>query len=111
LILPLLEALAKGFFLNRQEFCYCIWFNVLHVCKMCPMWPIFWVGNSQRSLGVRFREYDVWMMKGMLFSVRNCCTTSNVWLSALSWYRNHCPCHLSCRFLRTALHNLCKTCM
>jgi hypothetical protein len=24
LILPLLEALAKGFFLNRQEFCYCI---------------------------------------------------------------------------------------
>jgi hypothetical protein len=23
---------------------------------------------------------------------RNCCTTSDVWLGALSWCRNHCPC-------------------
>ena len=28
-------------------------------------------------------------MTGMLFSARNCCTTSDVWLGASSWCRNH----------------------
>jgi len=45
----------------------------------------------------------------MLFSARNCCTTGDVWLGALSWYRNHSSCHLPRRFLRTASCNLCKT--
>jgi hypothetical protein len=34
-------------------------------------------------------------MTGMFFSARSCCTTSDVWLGALSWCRNHCPYHLS----------------
>jgi len=42
-------------------------------------------------------------MTGMLFLAWNCCT-SDVWLGALSWCRNHSPCHLSRRFLRTASH-------
>jgi len=28
-------------------------------------------------------------MTGMLFSARNCCTTSDVWLGASSWCRIH----------------------
>jgi hypothetical protein len=31
-------------------------------------------------------------MTGIFFSARNCCTTSDGWLGALSWCRNHCPC-------------------
>ena len=39
--------------------------------KCIPLRPIFRVGNSQNSLGVRSREYSGWvMMTGMLFSVR-----------------------------------------
>jgi hypothetical protein len=32
------------------------------------------------SLVARSGEYGDWVMTGMLFSARNCCTTSNVWL-------------------------------
>jgi hypothetical protein len=38
----------------------------------------------------------------MFFLVRNCSTTNNVWLSALSWCRNHTVpatcCAASCEF-------------
>jgi len=61
--------------------------------------PIFWVGNSQKSIEVRSREYGGWMKTGMLFSAKKCCTTSDVWLGALSWCRNHSLCHMSRRFL------------
>jgi hypothetical protein len=32
---------------------------------------------------VIFGEYNGWVMIGMFFLARNCCTTKNVWLSAL----------------------------
>jgi hypothetical protein len=32
-----------------------------------------------------------------------------VWLGALSWCRNNCPCHLQHLFIWTALRNHCKT--
>jgi hypothetical protein len=54
------------------------------VVKRFPLRPIFRVGNSQKSLGVRSGEYGGWVMTGMLSSVRNCYTTSDVWLGALS---------------------------
>jgi len=72
------------------------------VAKHVPLRPIFRVGKSQKSLGARSGEYSGWVMTWMLFLVRNCCTTSNVWRGALSWCRNHSPFHLSHRFLRTA---------
>ena len=108
-ILPLLEAPAEGFFWNLLEFCHHIRFDVLHVCETRPLRPILIVGNSQKSLGARSREYGGWVMTGMVFSVRNCCTTSDVWLGALSWCRNHSPFCLSSRFLWNASHNPCKT--
>jgi hypothetical protein len=58
----------------------------------------------------RSREYCGWVMTGMFFTARNCCKTTDMWLGGLSWCRNHCPCHLSRRFLQTASRNLCKTC-
>jgi len=50
------------------------------------------------------------VMTGMPFSARSCCTTSDVWVGALSSCGSHSPCHLSRRFLRTESRNLCKTC-
>ena len=54
------------------------------VVKCIPLRPIFGVGNSQKSLGARFGEYGGWVMTGMLFSARNCGTTSDVWLGAFA---------------------------
>ena len=59
------------------------------VAKRAPLMPIFRVENSQKSLGGRSGECGVWVMTGMLFSAKNCCTTSDVWLGALSWCRNN----------------------
>jgi hypothetical protein len=77
--------------------------------KSAPLRPIVTSGNSQKSLGVRTGEYGGWLMTGKFFW-RGACTTSDVWLGALSWCRNHCPCFLSLRLLRTASHNHCETC-
>jgi hypothetical protein len=84
-----------------------------HLILCCP-----WLRNSspwglfcQKSLGARFGEYGGWMTTGIIVSAKNCCTTSDAWLGALSWCRNRCPCHLSRRFLRATSHrNLCQTC-
>jgi len=52
------------------------------VAKRVPLRPIFRAGNSQKSLGTRSGGYGGWVMIGMLFSARNCCTTGDVWLGA-----------------------------
>jgi hypothetical protein len=54
------------------------------VVKYIPLKPIFIVGNSQKPLGGRSREYCGWMMRRLFFSVGNCCTTSDIWLGVLS---------------------------
>ena len=54
------------------------------VAKCVPLRPIFRVGNSQKSLGARSGDYGGWVTTGMLFLVRNCCTTSDVWLGAFA---------------------------
>jgi hypothetical protein len=46
------------------------------VAKRAPLRPIFRVGNSQKSFGVRNREDSGLVKKGMSFSVRNCSTAS-----------------------------------
>ena len=63
---------------------------------LCPPWwetrPLeayFQNRESRKSLGARSRKYGGWVMTGMLFSAKNCCTTSDVWLGASSWCRNH----------------------
>jgi hypothetical protein len=76
-----LEAQAEGFS-NLPEFAFDFMFSM--VAKNFLLRPIFRVGNSQKSLGARSGEYGGWMMTGMFFSERNCCTTSDVWLGALS---------------------------
>ena len=83
-ILPLLDALAGSFFWNLPEFSRRIRFYVLHGAKRVPLRHIFRTGNSRKSLGARSLEYGGWVMTGMLFSARNCCTTSDVWLGASS---------------------------
>jgi hypothetical protein len=88
--LPLLEAPAEDFFWNptgvRIFRSSTVEFDLMSsmVAKRVPLWPIFRVGKSQKSLGARFGEYGGWVMTGMLFSARKCCTTSDVWLGALS---------------------------
>jgi len=61
------------------------------VAKRVPLRPVFRVGNSQNSLGARSADYGGWVMTGMLFAARNCCTTSDVWLGA------NAPSHTSLR--------------
>jgi len=59
------------------------------VVKRVPLRPIFRVGNNQKSLGARSGEYGGWVMTGMLYSARNCCTTSDVWIGANALF--DCP--------------------
>jgi hypothetical protein len=79
------------------------------VVKHVPLRSIFVVWNCQKSLGVRSREYGGWVMTGMLFAARNCCTTSDVWFSTLLWCRKPLPLPLVASLPRTASRNLCKT--
>ena len=74
-IVPLLAAPAEGFFWNLPEFGVAFDMSSM-VAKRVPLRPIFRVGNSQKSLGARSGEYGGWVMTGMLFSARNCCTIS-----------------------------------
>ena len=83
-ILSLLDALAEGFFWYIPEFSRRIRLYVLHGGKRVLLRNILRIGNSRKSLGARFREYGGWVMTGMLFSARNFCTTSDVWLGASS---------------------------
>ena len=57
------------------------------VAKRLPLRPIFRVVHSQKSLGARSGEYGGRVITGMLLWARNRCTTSAVWLDALSWCR------------------------
>jgi hypothetical protein len=66
-------------------------FDVIHGCEMLPLRTIFRVGNSQKSLGAKSREYGGWVMTGNSYSARDCCTRSDEWLAALLWCRNHGP--------------------
>jgi hypothetical protein len=60
------------------------------VVKRVPLRSIFRVGNSQKSLRARSGEYGGRVITGMLFSARNCCTTTSVWLGALSHWATRC---------------------
>jgi hypothetical protein len=107
-IQPLLKALAEGFFVNLLEFGSGIRFDVLHGCETCSPEAHFQSMEQPKVTWSEIRRVRWLGVTGMFFSARNCCTTSDVWISELLWCRNHCPCHLSCHFLRTASHNLWK---
>jgi hypothetical protein len=84
-ILPLLVAMAEGL-LESLEFGHCIRFDVLHGCKTCPLPRPNISREHPKATRSEIRRVR-W-----LGDDRNCCTTSDVWLGALSWCRNHCPC-------------------
>ena len=88
-MLPLSDALAGGFFWNLPEFSRRIRFYVLNGVKRVSLRHIFRTGRSWKTLGARSRVYGGWVMTGMLFSARNCCTSSDVWFGASSCCRNH----------------------
>jgi hypothetical protein len=89
-ILPLLETLAEGFsFLYLPDFSRRIRFTVLKGWEKCPLAAHF-----------QSRE-DPKVTRSEVRRLRWLGTSSDVWLGALSWCWNRCPCHLS-RFLRTA---------
>jgi len=77
-----LEALAEGFFWNLLPFGRRIPFDVLHGCEMRPLEAHFQSREQPKLLGARSGDYGGWVMTGMLFSARNCCTTDDVWLGA-----------------------------
>jgi hypothetical protein len=97
-IQPLLEAPAEGFFCNFPEFGRRIRCDILHGCEMCPLQADFQSREEPKVVRRESGDYGDLVMAWMLSSARNCCT-SDVWLSALSWCRNRCPCLLSRRFL------------
>jgi hypothetical protein len=89
--LPLLEKPVESLFWNFLDFSHHIQFDVLHSCEHVPLKPIFRVQNNQKSLGAWSGEYGGWVMTEMLSSLRNCCTTSDVWLGALCWAETTVP--------------------
>jgi hypothetical protein len=106
-ILPLLE----GFFWNLLEFDHHVWYDVLHDHEMSPLEAYFPSREQPKVTRSEIGDSGGWVTTGVLFSARDCCITSDVWLSVLSWCRNHCLYHLSCCFFWTPSCNLCKTCM
>jgi hypothetical protein len=85
-ILTLLEAPAEDFFWNLPEFGRRVRFDALHGCETCPLEAHF----QRREQPVVIRS-EIRRVR-WLGDDRNCCTTSDVWLGALSRCRNHCPC-------------------
>jgi hypothetical protein len=77
-ILPLLEAPAEGFFWNLPEFSHRIRFDVIHGCETCPLEAHYQSREQPKVIRSEIRR--LWW----LGVDRNCCTTSNVWLGALS---------------------------
>jgi hypothetical protein len=77
-ILPLLEAPAEGFFWNLPEFGRRILFDDFHGYETCSLGAYFQIREQPEVTGSEVRRVR-W-----LGDDRNCCTTSDVWLSALS---------------------------
>jgi hypothetical protein len=77
-ILTLLEALVEGFFWNLQEFGHHIRFDALHGCETCPLEAHF-----QDKEQTKVTESEIRRVR-WLGDDRNCCKTSDAWLSALS---------------------------
>ena len=70
-ILPLLEAPAEGFFWNLPEFGHRIRFDVLHGCETRPLEAHF-----QSRKQPKVTRSEIRRTRWLLFSARNCCTTS-----------------------------------
>jgi hypothetical protein len=81
-ILPLFKAPTEGFFWNLPEFGRRIRIR----CETCPLEAHFQSREQPEVTRSEIRRVR-WLGDN-----RNCCTTSDVWLGALSWCRNHCPC-------------------
>jgi hypothetical protein len=80
-----LEAPAESFW-NLPEFDHHIQFVVFHGCETCSLEAHFQSGEQPTITPSEMQRVR------LLDDDRNCCTTSDVWLGASSWCRNHCPC-------------------
>jgi hypothetical protein len=85
-ILPLLEAPADASLGIFRSSPVAIRFYILHGCEPCPLGAHFQSSAQPEVTGSEVRRVR-W-----LGDDRNSCTTSDVWLGALLWCSNHCPC-------------------
>jgi hypothetical protein len=81
-ILPLLEPPLEGFFWNLPEFGRHIRFDSLRGCETCSLEAHLQSREQPKVTRSEIRRVR-WLGDD---------TTSDVWLGALSWCRNHCPC-------------------
>jgi hypothetical protein len=72
------------------------------VAKRIPLRPFSdkWTAKSHSTRDPENTVVGLW--QECFFSAKNCCTTCDVWLGALSWCRNHCP--ATCRAASSELH-------
>jgi hypothetical protein len=82
-IQPLLEAPEEGFFWNLLEFGLRIRFDGWETCPLESNFQSVEQPKVTRSEIRRVRWFG---------DNRNCCTTRDVWLGALSWCRNRSNC-------------------
>jgi hypothetical protein len=75
---PLMEAPAEGLFWNLTESGRRIASDVRHGCETCPLEAHYQCRELPKATGSEIRRVR-W-----LGDDRNCCTTSDVWLDALS---------------------------
>jgi hypothetical protein len=81
-ILSLLQALAEGLFWNLPDFGGPVKSDVLHCCETCPLEAHFQSREQPKVIRSEIRRVR-WLGDD---------TPSIVWLGALPWCRNHCPC-------------------
>jgi hypothetical protein len=91
-LIPLATLFKKNAYFGIFRRCAAAFDLMSSVVKKGAFWGPFQSMNRQKSLVTRSEECDGWVMPGIFFSARNCCTTSGVWLIVLLRSRIYCPC-------------------
>jgi len=88
-LLPLFIAEEKVFtwdvFQSSRRSCL----DVFNYPKMCPLRWVLSLGNKKKSQRAKLGLYGGWGSVVILFWAKNSLTANDVWLGALSWWRNH----------------------
>jgi len=87
-LLPLFIAVEKVFtwdvFQSPRRSCL----DVFNCPKMCPLRWVLNMGNKKKSHGAKSGLYGGWGCIVILCWAKNSLTATDVWLGALSWWRN-----------------------
>jgi len=100
-LLPIFIAVEKVFTWDVAQSPRRSCLNVFNCPKVCPLLWGLSLGNKKKSHGAKSGLYGGWGSVVIVCWAKNSLTANDVWLGALSWWRNHvCAIFLMCRSSR-----------